>query len=93
MIYKQTLKSGKEKVPPDAELYVTLLPTVVVNAEHLQMFNLKTHVSSETVEDDKNFVMKGFTDDINKVRFVWLTIFMLDCEYIINIFISFSLVM
>lgn len=60
------LKSSKEKVPPDAELYEAILPTVVKNEELLQPFKVNEQISHEAHDDEKNFVTKGFSDDDNK---------------------------
>lgn len=67
LIQKQTLKGCKEKIPPDAELYEMMLPTVVKDEEFLQGFTINKHVSPESVGDEKDFVVKGFSDDPKKV--------------------------
>lgn len=66
LVQKQVLKSSKEKIPPDAELYEAILPTVVTDEGYLQLFTLNEHISSENIADEKEFVVKGFSDDPNK---------------------------
>lgn len=80
MIQKQTLKSIKEKIPPDAEIYEAILPTVVEDEQYLQVFMVTKHVSPETV-DEKDFVLKGFSEDSKKV----------DWRHILNYNLCFSL--
>lgn len=61
-------------MPPDAEIYEAILPTVIKDKEYLQVFMLNKDVSPETVEDEKEFVLKGFSDDSNKVILIFFNI-------------------
>lgn len=61
------MKSIKEKIPPDAELYEAILPTVVKDEEYLQIFTLNKHVSSSSVNGEKDFVVRGFSEETKKV--------------------------
>lgn len=71
LVQKQVLKTNKEKCPPDAELYESILPTVVKDEEYLQLFTLKEQVSTGPVADENEFVVKGFSDDSSKkVRYI-----------------------
>lgn len=59
---KQTAKINKEKIPPEAELYESILRSSISNEEYLQVFNVNTSISTETTDNsttDSNNIIKS----------------------------------
>lgn len=67
---KQTAKMNKEKVPPEAELYESILHSSINNEEYLQLFNVNNSQISAEISDDNSSVILSKVNTLLNV-YVW----------------------